>query len=71
VASSLAMLASSHRGIDVTPDHVVDLERFLRGAVTSPRTTVVRHPMRSTWWILPFAICLSAEWWLRRRGGLR
>jgi hypothetical protein len=32
-------------------------------------TTV--HPMRVPWWMLPFAACLSAEWWLRRRSGLR
>ena len=70
-ASSLGLLSASHRGIDVTPDHVADLSRFLRGAVVSPRVPLVRHPMRSTWWILPFALCLSAEWWLRRRQGLR
>lgn len=29
------------------------------------------HPMRSAWWIVPFAGCLSIEWWLRRRNGLR
>ena len=28
------------------------------------------HPMRSPWWIVPFALALSAEWWLRRRRGL-
>jgi hypothetical protein len=70
-ASSLGPLSASHRGIDVTPEHLADLTRFLRGAVTSPRAPLVRHPMRSTWWILPFALCLSAEWWLRRRRGLR
>jgi hypothetical protein len=67
----LAMLASSHHGIDVTPDRIVDLERFLHGAVATPRATVVRRPMRSAWWMLPFAACLSGEWWLRRRRGLR
>ena len=70
-APSLAILASSHRGIDVSPDRLSDLERFVRGAVTSPRATFVHHPMRSAWWILPFTVCLSAEWWLRRRRGLR
>jgi hypothetical protein len=70
-ASSLGLLSASHRGIDVTPEHLADLTRFLRGAVTSPRAPLVRHPMRSTWWILPFVLCLSAEWWLRRRRGLR
>lgn len=28
------------------------------------------HPMRSAWWLVPFALLLSAEWWLRRRRGL-
>jgi hypothetical protein len=68
---SLSMLAASHRGIDVTPDRIGELERFVRTAVTPLRATRVRHPMRSAWWMLPFAACLSAEWWLRRRRGLR
>jgi hypothetical protein len=29
------------------------------------------RPMRSPWWIAPFAACLGGEWWLRRRRGLR
>ena len=29
------------------------------------------RPMRSPWWMLPFAACLGAEWWLRRRRGER
>lgn len=28
------------------------------------------HPMRSVWWIVPFALALAAEWLLRRRAGL-
>jgi hypothetical protein len=67
----LAMLASSHRGVDVSPDRIPDLEHFIRGAVTVPRMRHVRHRMRSAWWMLPFAVCLSAEWWIRRRRGLR
>ena len=70
-AASLSMLATSHRGIDVTPDHLADAERFVRKTVVSPPATLVRRPMRSAWWIVPFAACLSAEWWLRRRCGLR
>jgi hypothetical protein len=67
----LAMLASSHRGINVDADHVADLVRFVRDAVKSPRTTVPAHPMRSPWWIAAFGGCLGGEWWLRRRRGLR
>jgi hypothetical protein len=32
---------------------------------------VQRYPMRSPWWIAPFALCLGVEWWDRRRQGLR
>jgi len=67
----LGMLAASHRGIDVTPERLDGLRPFLNGAIASHRVPLVRHPMRSTWWIVPFAGCLSAEWWLRRRRGLR
>ena len=35
---------------------------------TAPRLTTW-HPMRSPWWIVPFAMLLSCEWWLRRRRG--
>jgi hypothetical protein len=41
-------------------------------AATPPVSHLVPvHPMRRPWWILPFAGCVSAEWWLRRRRGLR
>ena len=43
---------------------------LLAGAAPMSRVVFV-HPMRTPWWILPFAACLSAEWWLRRRDGLR
>jgi len=65
------MLASSHRGIDVAPERLADLEGLIRRTVASPRFSIARHPMRSAWWMLPFAACLSAEWWMRRRRGLR
>ena len=29
------------------------------------------HPLRAFWWMFPFAACLTAEWWLRRRTGLK
>jgi hypothetical protein len=38
---------------------------------SAPAVPVERHPMRSPWWILPFAACLGVEWWDRRRRGLR
>lgn len=29
------------------------------------------RPMQSPWWMFPFVTALGAEWWLRRRSGLR
>jgi hypothetical protein len=71
IAPPLAMLAVSRGGINVTPEHLVDLEAHLRREVSAPPVRTTTHPMRSGWWILPFAACLGGEWWLRRKRGLR
>jgi hypothetical protein len=71
IVPPLAMLAASRGGIDVTPEHLSDLEAYLRREVTVPPVRTTTHPMRSGFWILPFAACLSGEWWLRRKRGLR
>jgi hypothetical protein len=55
----------AHAGDEAT------LARALTTAPMSPSVTTTAHPMRSAWWLLPFAGCLSVEWWLRRRSGLR
>ena len=65
------MLASSHGGIDITPEDIGRLVQFIQRTVSPVMTTMPRRPMHSAWWIVPFAACLSAEWWLRRRQGLR
>jgi hypothetical protein len=70
-SAPLSLLSSSHHGIDVAPDALPAVEAFVRRTATAPPATVVTRPMRSPWWILPFAACLSVEWWLRRRRGLR
>jgi len=70
-SAPLALLSGSHGGIDVTPAALSTLERRLRDDLSAPAIRVERRPMRSPWWMLPFAICLSADWWIRRRRGLR
>jgi len=67
----IALLSSARQGIDVTPEQVSDLGRRLRQEIPSPPARVERHPMRSVWWLAAFVACLSGEWWLRRRCGLR
>jgi predicted thioesterase len=67
----LALLADSHAGVNVGADNLAALERHLRSTVSAQPARAARHPMRSAWWIVPFAACLSGEWWLRRRSGRR
>jgi len=62
---------ASSRGGSVVPE--IDLERLpavLSSAIQSASRVETWHPMRSPWWIVPFALLLGAEWWWRRRRGL-
>lgn len=47
------------------------LARAIQQASSSAPVMTAVHPMRAGWWIVPFAGCLSIEWWRRRRNGLR
>jgi hypothetical protein len=65
-ASLLASLALATGGRVLESDNVGDV----LDAVLAPADR--QHPwqpMRSPWWLLPFAGALLAEWWLRRRAG--
>ncbi|MEP6765244.1 MAG: hypothetical protein ABJB66_13075 [Gemmatimonadaceae bacterium] len=53
--------------------HAADLAKLpeeLTRALHPTARRVSWHPMRSAWWLVPFALLLSAEWWMRRRRGL-
>jgi hypothetical protein len=67
----LALLADSRAGVNVGPGNLALLEGHLRSTIPAKPARAARHPMRSAWWIVPFAACLSGEWWLRRRSGRR
>src|SRR5690606_1965575 len=41
------------------------LPQALRDALQPPRHPEPWRPMRSPWWLVPFALALTAEWWLR------
>ena len=56
-------------GVVTDKDNLVRLRAFGAPARQAARAQI--HPMRAAWWLLPFAGCLSLEWWLRRRTGLR
>ena len=63
--------ASSHRGRVLAERDMSQLPDALARAIEPPAERVTLYPLRSIWWLLPFAGCLGAEWWLRRRSGRR
>jgi hypothetical protein len=66
----VAMWARAHGGVAI-PESAVDSVPALLDAVLRPEARRVPwHPMRSAWWIVPFALALGVEWWWRRRRGL-
>jgi hypothetical protein len=65
----LDALVSSGGGVTVEAARTADLPGLLLSSL-APTARVERwHPMRSPWWIVPFALALGYEWWVRRRRG--
>lgn len=61
---------SSRGGSVVAEDAIDGLPGRLSSAIQVVSRVEAWHPMRSPWWIAPFALLLGAEWWARRRRGL-
>jgi hypothetical protein len=68
VSQALAFAAEATGGAVVA--NVEALAARLR-TIEAAKVEQLTHPMRSPWWILPFAGLLCAEWALRRRSGLQ
>ncbi len=66
----LSLASATRGGIDVGPGEMARLARDLARANEAPALRGTDHPMRSPWWIAPFALCACGDWWLRRRRGL-
>jgi hypothetical protein len=60
---------SSRGGSVVAEDGLRELPARLSSAIQVVSRVETWHPMRSPWWIVPFALLLGAEWWWRRRRG--
>jgi hypothetical protein len=60
---------SAHGGTVVNAAEVNELITELRRSAAPHDISIQTHPLRSPWWIVPFACCLGGEWWLRRRKG--
>ena len=73
-ASSVRLLeawTASRGGAVVSEDRLDALASQIEAAVAREPHVLIWHPMRSAWWIVPLVLALSAEWWMRRRRGLR
>ena len=74
ISATLAKLertaATSGAVVSSAGDEVA-VARAVAAASRDSSRIVSVYPMRTAWWLLPFAGCLSIEWWLRRRAGLR
>lgn len=66
----LAAVVSARGGAVVSAGKIGDLPSLVERAVQPLPRRVVWYPMRSLWWLIPFAAALSMEWFLRRRIGL-
>lgn len=66
----MSAYAASRKGRLIPETELRDLPGALSSALQSVSRVETWHPMRSPWWIIPFALLLGAEWWWRRRNGL-
>ena len=71
VAARLAAIATASGGIAAGPGDTAAVASTLAGLrATAPAGETV-WPMRSWWWGAVAVLGLGADWWRRRRGGLR
>jgi hypothetical protein len=66
----LEAVVSSRGGVTVEAARVAELGGAMLASMALPVRLERWYPMRSAWWIIPFALALGYEWWMRRRRGL-
>jgi hypothetical protein len=69
--AALEGAVAAHGGIVVKAGDEAALAERVHELLAPTQAAQTIWPMRSPWWLVPFAACLGAEWWLRRRRGLR
>ena len=66
-----SLAASTHGGATIAAEDLSALPAQLTQALTPTMVPQRWYPMRGVWWLVPFTLAASGEWWLRRRRGLR
>jgi hypothetical protein len=64
-----SLAAATHGGATIAAERLGALPAQLGQALTPTTVPQPWYPMRSVWWLAPFTIAASGEWWLRRRRG--
>jgi hypothetical protein len=64
-----SLAASTHGGATIAAEDLGALPAQLAQALTPATVPQPWYPMRNVWWLAPFTIAASGEWWLRRRRG--
>ena len=65
----VSAFVSSRNGTSIDESDLSRLPDLITSAVQPVSRVESWHPMRSPWWIVPFALLLGLEWWWRRRNG--
>lgn len=65
-----SLAASTHGGATIAAENLSALPARLTQVLTPATAPRRAYPMRSMWWLMPFTVAASGEWWLRRRRGL-
>jgi len=68
-AAALALATQATGGQAFPVDRAPALVEAMKAAYPPRRGVRPSHPMRSPWWVLPFAGLLCAEWAVRRKRG--
>jgi hypothetical protein len=69
-SEQLAAWTSSRKGRVFSENEIAGLATALTAELAPAREDIRWHPMRSAWWIVPFAVLLGAEWLQRRKRSL-
>ena len=67
----LTAWTKTRRGTAISAAQLAALPAALERSLAPAPRLETWYPMRSVWWLAPFALALGAEWWSRRRHGLR
>jgi hypothetical protein len=68
---ALRIVARARGGVAANQQDIAAVVKHIRDHLPALSEVRAVRPMQSPWWVGAFAACLGADWWIRRRAGLR